>query len=238
MPHPWKHSRSGWTGLWTTWPRWRCPCSLQGHWTRRPLKVPSNSNYCMILWFIITLLFREACNPRLVMSWTGPLFPQKGRQSNAYPLFNKSCWIRSESKVTDFPHFLSLINQSSHPSCYAVRSVVFHFYRELNTAKNRLNLILFPPKMHNFFWKGRESRNYGFPVSHFHSYHDYFQTLVRPVLWEPCAVRTPYVALLVQEIPMHLGGPKSEQDWLQSWRGCAAGLHWYSARFGLQPSQI
>jgi len=33
MPHPWKHSRSGWMGLWATSLSWRCPCSLQGSWT-------------------------------------------------------------------------------------------------------------------------------------------------------------------------------------------------------------
>lgn len=48
------------TGLWmeafkvrldgtpSTW--WSCSCSLQGHWTQWPLKVPSNSNNSMILW--------------------------------------------------------------------------------------------------------------------------------------------------------------------------------------------
>jgi len=34
MPHPWQHSRSGWTGLWATWSSWRCPCLLQGGWAR------------------------------------------------------------------------------------------------------------------------------------------------------------------------------------------------------------
>ena len=33
MPHPWRHSRSGWTGLWAAWSSCRCPCSLQGRWT-------------------------------------------------------------------------------------------------------------------------------------------------------------------------------------------------------------
>jgi len=27
----------------------KCPCSLQGGWTRSPSKVPSNPNYSMIL---------------------------------------------------------------------------------------------------------------------------------------------------------------------------------------------
>ena len=51
MPPPWKNSRPGWTGLWATWPKERCPCSLQGHWTRWPLKVPSIPSYSVILWF-------------------------------------------------------------------------------------------------------------------------------------------------------------------------------------------
>ena len=51
MPHSWKHSRSGWTGLWATWSGWRCPCLLQGGWTRWPLKVPMNPNYSMLVWF-------------------------------------------------------------------------------------------------------------------------------------------------------------------------------------------
>ena len=49
MPHPWKHSRSSWTGLWATWSSWRCPCLLQGGWTRWPLKVTSNPNHSVIL---------------------------------------------------------------------------------------------------------------------------------------------------------------------------------------------
>ena len=58
MPPPWKHSRPGWTGLWATWSSWRCPCSLQGGWTRWPLKVPSNPNYSMILWFYNSMVLR------------------------------------------------------------------------------------------------------------------------------------------------------------------------------------
>lgn len=41
MSHLWRLSRSGGTGLWATWYGWRCPCSVQGVWTRWPLKVPS-----------------------------------------------------------------------------------------------------------------------------------------------------------------------------------------------------
>jgi len=50
MSHPWRHSRSGWTRHWATSSSCRCPCSLQGSWTRWPLRVLSNSNDPMILW--------------------------------------------------------------------------------------------------------------------------------------------------------------------------------------------
>jgi len=36
MPHPWKHSRSGWMGLWATWSTWRCACPWQGFGPRWP----------------------------------------------------------------------------------------------------------------------------------------------------------------------------------------------------------
>jgi len=49
MPHPWKHSGSGWTRLWAIWPSGRCACLLQGGGTTWPLKIPSNPNYSMIL---------------------------------------------------------------------------------------------------------------------------------------------------------------------------------------------
>ena len=62
--HVWRHSRSGWTELWATWSSSRCPCSLQGSWTRWPLKFPSNSNDSIILYnekygifFVIPTLF-------------------------------------------------------------------------------------------------------------------------------------------------------------------------------------
>ena len=60
MPHPWKHSRSGWMGLWATWSSWRCPCSLQGVRARWPLKVPSNTNHSTILWFYERWMIRQA----------------------------------------------------------------------------------------------------------------------------------------------------------------------------------
>ena len=50
MPHPWKHSRSVWMGLWATRSSQRHPCSLQSGWTRWPLKAPSNTNHSMMLW--------------------------------------------------------------------------------------------------------------------------------------------------------------------------------------------
>jgi len=37
--------------LWATWSSWRYPCLRQGRWARWPLKVPSNTDYSIILWF-------------------------------------------------------------------------------------------------------------------------------------------------------------------------------------------
>lgn len=51
-----KSPLSNWTGLWETWVTWRCPCSLQGGWTRGSLKVPSTPNYFMILWFYVSMI--------------------------------------------------------------------------------------------------------------------------------------------------------------------------------------
>lgn len=51
LPCPWRHSRPGWMGLWAVCSSCRCPCSMKGSWTRWPLKVPSNSNDPVILWF-------------------------------------------------------------------------------------------------------------------------------------------------------------------------------------------
>ena len=50
VPHPWRHSRSGWMGLWAPWCGCRCPCSLQGSWITWPLRIPSNLNSSVILW--------------------------------------------------------------------------------------------------------------------------------------------------------------------------------------------
>ena len=52
MPHPWRHSKSGWMGLWAIWSSCRCPCSLQESWTRWYLRVTPNSNDpMMVQWF-------------------------------------------------------------------------------------------------------------------------------------------------------------------------------------------
>lgn len=40
-----KQGEDGWSPRWSCW----CPCSLQGRWSRRPLKIPSNPNDSMIL---------------------------------------------------------------------------------------------------------------------------------------------------------------------------------------------
>lgn len=57
-PHPWKHSVSGWMGLWATCFGQRCPCSLQGHWTGWALKVLSDPNHPMTSWSY-TLCFQR-----------------------------------------------------------------------------------------------------------------------------------------------------------------------------------
>lgn len=49
---PWKHYRSGWTGLWATWSGWRWSCSLQGGWIVWSLKVPSDPKYSTTLWHV------------------------------------------------------------------------------------------------------------------------------------------------------------------------------------------
>jgi len=64
MPCPWWHSRSGWMGHWATWPSCRRSCSLQGSWTRWPLRVSSKQKDSMTLWF----LSRNQGSG----SWTGP----------------------------------------------------------------------------------------------------------------------------------------------------------------------
>lgn len=48
---PWRHSRSGWIWLWASWLSCRHLCSLQGSCMGWPLRVPSNSENSMILWF-------------------------------------------------------------------------------------------------------------------------------------------------------------------------------------------
>jgi len=38
------------TSGWATWSSCKCPCLLQGIWTRWPLRVPSNTDNTLILW--------------------------------------------------------------------------------------------------------------------------------------------------------------------------------------------
>jgi len=47
MPCPWRHSRSGWMGLWANWSSCRCPCSLQESWG--PIR--SLLTQTMLWWF-------------------------------------------------------------------------------------------------------------------------------------------------------------------------------------------
>jgi len=52
VPRPCRQPRSGWTGLWALLELWLSLCTA-GSGTRRPLRVPSNSNHSMILWKIL-----------------------------------------------------------------------------------------------------------------------------------------------------------------------------------------
>lgn len=47
MSHHWKHSQSGWTGLWATSSILRCLLIAGGIGLDDQLKVPSSPNYCM-----------------------------------------------------------------------------------------------------------------------------------------------------------------------------------------------
>ena len=60
MPRLWKHSRTGWTGLWATWSSWWCPCSLQGGLDYLTFKGPFQPNYSMVLSFCSGFRFLTA----------------------------------------------------------------------------------------------------------------------------------------------------------------------------------
>lgn len=88
MPHPWKHSRTGWAGHWSTWCSWRCPWSLQVIWKSWPWKVPSNPDYSEILW----------------RTWLHQ--PVSGVANKRF----RSTWLRYKIKVKELP--LTWINVS------------------------------------------------------------------------------------------------------------------------------
>ena len=83
MLHPWRHSRPGWTRLWTAWFSCGYPCFLQGSCTRWLLKVLSSFKDSVILWFY-------SCEAR---STSGPM---NLRQRNSYllrsPCLNPGVW--------------------------------------------------------------------------------------------------------------------------------------------------
>jgi len=79
VPHPWRHSRPGWTELWATWSSCRCPCSLQGSWTRWPLKVPSNSNDSMISYKWLLIWVDSHCKENHQQQNPQPTTPSAGR---------------------------------------------------------------------------------------------------------------------------------------------------------------
>jgi len=69
------HGQLGW-GLVATWSNCRYLCSLQGSWTRWPLRVPSYSNNSAILFLgtfeesqICSLNFQLSLSDRFMKSW-------------------------------------------------------------------------------------------------------------------------------------------------------------------------
>lgn len=63
MSHPQRCSRPSWIGPCGTWCGGRCPCSLQGLGTRRPLRsLPTPA----MLWLLVSLLFSASSTTRNV----------------------------------------------------------------------------------------------------------------------------------------------------------------------------
>ena len=53
MPHPWNHTRPGWTWLWAAWSSGWQPYLWQGGWNSMIFEVLFNPGHSMILWFIL-----------------------------------------------------------------------------------------------------------------------------------------------------------------------------------------
>jgi len=98
MPHPWRHSHSGWMGPWPTWCSCRCACSMQGSWTRWPLKVPSNSNDSMIQWYL---------HQFLAALWEGNLLKRHSKRQEFVwgSILDERCRVYLEIETASF--FLS-----------------------------------------------------------------------------------------------------------------------------------
>ena len=86
----------------STWWSCRCPCSWQGRWTRWPLRVPSNSNDSMVIWFILVC---EVQTTRL---------PAKAASTSAFPivflgilllLSTKSLSVQTEKSFSNFRNY-------------------------------------------------------------------------------------------------------------------------------------
>jgi len=88
MPHPWKHSKPGWTGPWAISSSGRCPCSLQGCWIRWPLKVPS------ILWFHDSMILKMQPGVRI---WTPVMILHHGILLSAWLSLTHRCYDPSSS---------------------------------------------------------------------------------------------------------------------------------------------
>jgi len=126
MPFPWRLSVWGWIRLWATWPNCECLCSLQGSWTRLPLKVPSNSKDLMILWLWIyrwRVFISRVCPPDQI--WNVSVDKVFTFESRRKVLYNKyflwsvlglSCILILEIHPAILESYLLIVSRSRTPS--------------------------------------------------------------------------------------------------------------------------
>ena len=65
----WRYSGSDWMELWAPWSSCRCPSSLQGSWTRWPVRVPSKSDDYWIPWHALYNLRQKIILYLCVHTW-------------------------------------------------------------------------------------------------------------------------------------------------------------------------
>lgn len=105
VPHPWKHWRTDWMGLWTAWSNCSCSCTFQGSWTGWPSRVLSISNKSMILWtqtIIWSEIIQNNCAKEVVIVIVILC------KMNGLCLFSIGC--------VNFLHFLNMYNIFIPPS--------------------------------------------------------------------------------------------------------------------------